>query len=76
MIKPETIESLERYRDQRIPTGGFLHAVLTNDLLHAVMYADDENRKALAEIVVWCYNRLPSASWQSPEAVKEWLTGE
>lgn len=66
-------ESLERYVEHKIPTGGFLEAVLSNNLVEAVGRADSENIQRLPEIVRYVYNKLPSSCWGSPEKVKEWL---
>ncbi|HJU12346.1 MAG TPA: hypothetical protein VJ728_15790 [Candidatus Binataceae bacterium] len=46
-IRKDVIESLRRYAHQRIPTGGFLEAVLRNDLRDAHAKADMQNRAAL-----------------------------
>lgn len=71
---PGTIkQSLDRYIQYHIPTGGFLEAVLSNDLKEAFGRADKENRIALFEIVKYCYNELPSDCWGSPEKVDAWL---
>lgn len=75
-IKPEMIGGLMRYRDNRIPPGGFLRNVLENNLKMAVQSADSENQWALCAIVNWCYNNLPAGSWGSPSAVTAWLTQE
>jgi hypothetical protein len=72
-IKPEIIESLRRYADHHVPTGGFLRAVLSNDLLEAVIKADDDNRTALVDIVGYCYEEIPHDCWGSPERVRAWL---
>lgn len=66
-------ESLERYVEHKIPTGGFLEAVLSNNLADAVGKADNENIQRLPEIVRFVYTKLPSSCWGSPEKVKEWL---
>jgi len=66
-------ESLDRYVYHRIPTGGFLYAVLTNDLFEAVGRADDCNLACLPEICSYIYNEVPSTCWGSPEAVQLWL---
>jgi len=65
--------ALIRYIDERREPGGFLKAVLSNDLINAVGRADTKNRADLAEIVQYCYNELPSRAWGSPEKVKAWL---
>ncbi len=73
-----TLEGLMRYRDHHIRTGDFLRAVLENNLSEAILRADDENLKDIHEIVLFCYNELPVASWGSPEKVRQWIniTGE
>ena len=67
------IESLERYRDEGIPTGDFLRAVLENNLRDSMGRADAYNLLALPDIVAWVYNRMPSAAWGSPEKYKAWI---
>ena len=69
-------ESLTRYVENKIPPGGFLCAVLENDLKEACARADDVNRYRLFEIVAYCYNHIPSACWGSREAVINWLKEE
>lgn len=75
-IRPDVIRSLDRYARERIPTGGFLRAVLSNDLRGAFGRADADNRAALADIVSYVYNFLPAACWGSPQAVAAWLQGD
>lgn len=75
-ITQEIIDSLERYVQHRIPTGGFLEAVLRNDLKGACMRADMANRHILFGIVSYIYNEIPSGSWGSPERVGKWLEGK
>ena len=73
---PENVrESLERYRDHHIPTGGFLEAVLSNDLREAISRADDTNIRHIPGIVRWIYWKMPSPAWGSPEAFTGWVTG-
>jgi len=74
MLIPERIlESLKAYAETRRPTGGFLQAVLENNLSEAFGRADIENRKCIFEIVNYVYNELPAPCWGSPKKVKEWL---
>ena len=73
MIKQETIDSIRRYADKGIPTGGFLYAVLSNNLAESFGRADLENRLALYEIVQYIYNNIPADSWGSTEKVEAWL---
>jgi hypothetical protein len=67
------VESLKRYADHGVPTGDFLRAVLENDLKEAVGRADHINGPALAHIVSYCYNEIPSTSWGSPAKVEAWI---
>lgn len=65
--------SLDRYANEHCPTGGFLQAVLENNLMEAMGRADDFNRVALFDICSYIYNHLPVACHGSPEKVKRWL---
>lgn len=55
------------------PTGGFLEAVISNDLKGAFMRADEENRAALFHIVSFLYNHMPGGSQGSPEHYATWI---
>lgn len=72
-IPRSTKESLDRYVQHKIPTGGFLQAVLSNDLFSAMAKADSESSEALKHIVMYIYNELPSECWGSKEKVREFL---
>ena len=72
-MKEETKESIDRYVSDRIPTGGFLEAVLCNNLKEAIGRADAENLRDIKEIVQYCYWEIPSTCWGSPKEVKAWL---
>lgn len=66
-------EGLIEYIVQRRPTGGFLAAVLTNDLQQAAVRADEVNARHLREIVLFLHNDAPAPCWGSPERVNAWL---
>jgi len=72
-IPEKTIGALTRYRDDRVPGGGFLHAVLANDLAAAFARADSDNLQALGTIINWLNWELPASSWGSYRAVEDWL---
>ena len=55
----------------RLP-GGFLVAVMTNDLVAACSRADVINRHRLFDIVDWFWNEAPGGCWGSPEKVDAW----
>ena len=71
---PERIRaSLDAYAAGAMPVvGGFLTAVLENDLRRAVAHADPVDRVALPEIVAYCEQVLPPESWGSRAAVEAW----
>jgi len=67
------IPGIERYVHNRIRPGGFMYAVLTNDLRQAVSMADADNINLLPEIVKYLYNEIPFCIWGSVEAVHHHL---
>ena len=72
-IPSHTLGGLQRYIEHGVPTGGFLEAVLSNNLRGACERADDLNQHALFEIVSWLYNDAPSGCWGSPAKHEAWL---
>lgn len=69
-----TMDALRRYVDERTPPGGFLTAVLSNDLMGAFARADDNNRAALYWTVSWIYSCEPGPCHGSREAFENWLS--
>jgi len=72
-MRQDVKEAIDRYVDHRIHPGGFLEAVLCNDLKESLGRADDWNREDLFSIVSYCWNNIPYDCWGSPERVKAWL---
>lgn len=72
-IRADVLDSLIRYAETGCPTGGFLRAVLSNDLMEAVSRADADNRRTLVDIVQFVYMELPRGCYGSPETVLEWI---
>ncbi len=72
-INPRIIASIRRYADEHCPTGPFLQAVLSNNLVGACARADNDNIRVIPEIVKYVYNEIPGSCWGSPEKVKAWL---
>ena len=66
-------EGLRRYVDEKVETGGFLRAVLENDLKEAVTRGDTASMDGLTCVVGYLFNQAPEACWGSKEAVKKWL---
>lgn len=65
--------SLDRYALTHVETGGFLRAVLENDLEGALARADLESFQSLKDIVLYVHNELPGNCYGSPERVTWWL---
>ena len=72
-IPVSTLESLRLYAEHHQRVGGFLMAVLTNNLQDAFARADPGNKTALEAIVGYCYFELPSGCWGSKVSVHDWL---
>ena len=72
-LGPHMIGTLERYIEHGIPTGGFVEAVLSNDLFDAMARADDINQHLIHEIVSWIYNYAPSSCHGSRERCFQWI---
>ena len=72
-MKQDTKGSLDLYVEKGIPTGGFLRAVLANDLMEAVGRADWQNQKDLHEICDYVYNCMPIPCHGSYENVDNWI---
>lgn len=69
----DIVESLHRYVFRKIPTGGFLEAVLSNDLYGACCKADSRNRNLIFEIVAFVANTIPRRCYGSYERVHQWV---
>lgn len=75
-IPPNLLVALRRYARDHVAVGGFLTAVLENDLVNAAGRADPFNRPHIADLALWCYNCLPGGCWGSPANVAAWLAFE
>lgn len=65
-------ESLRRWVEDGLHPGGFLGAVLANDLLRAVQFGDDEALRDMVTIVRWLANDAPSGCWGSGSITRAW----
>lgn len=65
--------SLDRYLNHGIMPGGFLTAVLENNLVETFSRAEHINTVLVKDIVQFLYNRFPSSAWGSPERIKDWV---
>lgn len=71
---PEHMQgAMQRYIDNGIEPGGFLTAVLCNDLMRAIGRADSINRGRIHDYVTWLYNNAPPSCFGSEEKVDAWM---
>ena len=68
-----THDGIIRYVLFGISPGGFLTAVICNDLTESFGRADEENREALFDIVNWFYNCAPLSCWKSAANMNLWM---
>ena len=71
-IRPDIRDALDAWGREAFPVGGFLTAVLENNLSEALGRADEYNLKTIFHIVSYVYNELPSHCWGSPKNVSQW----
>jgi len=68
----DIIYSLKLYTENGIKPGGFLTAVLENNLMESFGRADHINRNRIGIICNYIYNDLPSSCHGSAEIVNAW----
>lgn len=69
------VPAVYNYLENRKSPGGFLSAVIQNNLHGAISQADDQNRQVLHYWVRLLYNEFPQDAWGSVEEYKQWLEG-
>lgn len=70
---PESLRDGARlWIEHGVVPGGFLCAVIKNDLEESFALADAENGRLLCDIVRWWYNEAPGGCWGSVEEFKAW----
>jgi len=67
-----TKDSIDNYVKFGLSPGGFVRAVLENNLIQSVGRADDGNLENIFDVCKYVYNEIPGNCWGSPEKVKEW----
>ena len=66
------LDSINRYVEHGLEPGGFVKAVLSNDLVGAFKQADTASLRGLQDILGYCRWKIPATCWGSPEKVKNW----
>ena len=74
-IIPEHMRAgAKAYIENGVQPGGFLTAVLSNDLVMAWYHGDDINRKAMGGWAKWLWQReIPRKCWGSKRAISDWV---
>lgn len=63
---------IDAYVEDGTPPGGFLTAVLSNDLFGAIGRADPDSMMDLKNIIGYIYNDCPGNCWGSKEKVRDY----
>ena len=71
-VPESTLDTLDNWAMHGLPPGGFVAAVLENDLADSVRRADPNNSAALPSIVRYLINELPMGCWGSFDKVAAW----
>lgn len=66
------VPGLRRWVDSGIEPGGFLCAVLRNDLRDALARADYASATSIQDLVTYMERYLPGDCWGSPEKFEQW----
>ncbi len=72
-MREDLYGALERYLNHGIMPGGFLTAVLENNLSEAFGRADMDNTANMKNIVGYMYNNFPGNSWGSRAKIEQYL---
>jgi len=72
-IPPAILRGLKNYERDHTPVGGFLRAVLCNDLMETMHRGDERSLEALRAIVEYVYWELPSDCWGDYDRYKKWI---
>lgn len=73
-MRQDTKDTIDNYVTKNWEPGGFVTAVLENNLMEALGRADMQNREDIFEICQYVYNDIPSACHGSTEKVRAWLS--
>lgn len=69
----EAYLKIDAYKSSNLAPGGFLKAILRNDLIGAVLKADEDSKKIIVDITQYCWDNLPHNIWGNNENVENHL---
>jgi len=67
--------AIDRFVRDRLRPGGFVNAILENDLLEAINRADSANLFLIPHIVAYMAEHVPASARGSEAWVNDWLQG-
>jgi hypothetical protein len=73
LIPERIMQNLLYYVKGKEAPGGFLYAVLSNNLFKAISKADDEMLPLIPLLVMYIHWEVPASCHGSPEHVKAWM---
>lgn len=73
MLPEHMRDGARLYIEHGVPPGGFMTAVLENNLVKALARAHGTDRAAMFEWASWLYNECPGNAWGSEEIVNKWI---
>lgn len=71
-IPEHLVEGLDRWLRHGIAPGGFLRAVLSNNLIDSVVRADLSSREALPRLVQFLLEQAPAGSYGRPSVLSDY----
>lgn len=66
-------DGARRYVEHHIRPGGFLQAMLADNLPRALACADEENAASVGRWQRWLVEECPPEAWGSVEKMESWL---
>lgn len=72
-LPADAVETILNYLWRGLPPGGFIRAVLNNDLVEAAQRADSRNLGLLPEYASFMVNSMPEGSWRHAMHVDHWI---
>jgi hypothetical protein len=72
-MRRSTADAIDLYVAKGVDPGGFLTAVLENNLVESFSRADSYNTDSMPNIVRYIYNHIPNTCWGSKEIVETWM---
>jgi hypothetical protein len=73
LLPSQIRHGVQDYVENGNHVGGFLTAVITNDLKNAFGRADEVNRERLFDIVAFFHNEAPGPCWGNPDKMQTWM---